>query len=83
MYLFFDNITNQEIPLVGVIYDPYRDEMFTALKGKGAYVNGHRMHVREDKTLHDSVVGYATNYIASIRRAMMRGVTAVGEYALR
>ena len=66
-----------------MIYDPYRDEMFTAIKDQGAFVNGKQMHVREDKTLHESVVGYATNYIAKIRKAMMRGVTAVGDYALR
>ena len=29
-------------PVLGLIYDPYRDEMFTALKGKGAYLNGTR-----------------------------------------
>ena len=28
------------IPLVGVVYDPYLDEMYTAIKGKGAYCNG-------------------------------------------
>lgn len=57
--------------------------MFTAIKGQGAFVNGHPMHVRQDKTLHESVVGYATNYVAPVRNAMMRGVIAVGNYALR
>ena len=65
-----------------MIYDPYRNEMFTAIKGQGAFVNGEPMHVREDATLHESVVGYATNYVANIRRAMMRGVTAIGDFAL-
>ena len=73
----------KEIPLVGVIYDPYRDEMFTAIKNGGSFLNGHPIHVREDKTLHDSVVGYATNYVENIRKTMMRGVIAVGDYALR
>ena len=27
---------------IGVIYDPYRDELFSARKGNGAYLNGHR-----------------------------------------
>ena len=29
-----------------------------------------------------NVVGYAMNYMAPIRHAMMRGVSAVGDYAL-
>ena len=69
--------------MVAVIFDPYRNEMYTAIRGHGAFLNSHPIHVREDATLHESVVGYATNYVAHVRRAMMRGVTAVGEYALR
>lgn len=56
--------------------------MYTVIKGHGSKMNGNPIHVRNDATLHESVVGYATNYMAPIRRVMMRGVTAVGEYAL-
>ena len=28
------------IPVLGVIYDPYRDELFAAVKGEGAFLNG-------------------------------------------
>lgn len=31
--------------VAGVIYDPLRDELFTAEKGKGAYLNGTPIHV--------------------------------------
>lgn len=31
--------------LLGVIYDFYRDEMFYAVEGTGAYLNGHAIHV--------------------------------------
>lgn len=34
-------------PYMGVIYNPYADEMFTAIKGKGAFLNGERIHVSE------------------------------------
>ena len=30
---------------IGVIYDPYRDELFSAHKGDGACLNGHRLPV--------------------------------------
>jgi myo-inositol-1(or 4)-monophosphatase len=35
-------IINQQQQL-GLIYDPVRDEMFTAIKGQGAYLNNHRI----------------------------------------
>lgn len=28
---------------IGVIYDPYRQELFSACKGRGAWLNGHRL----------------------------------------
>ena len=34
-------------PYIGIVYNPYRDEMFTALKGNGAYLNGSRIHVSD------------------------------------
>ena len=29
------------------VYNPYVDEMFTAVKGEGAYLNGRRLHVSD------------------------------------
>ena len=29
--------------MIGVIYDPYREELFSACKGRGAWLNGHRL----------------------------------------
>ena len=37
------------VPSVGVVYDPYLDEMYTAIKGCGAYVNGEKIHVNEKR----------------------------------
>ena len=31
--------------MVGVIYDPHRDELFTAVRDRGAYMNNERIHV--------------------------------------
>ncbi|MBE9917825.1 inositol monophosphatase [Paenibacillus donghaensis] len=42
--------------IVGVIYDPSRDEMFVAEKGKGAYVHGKRMKVSGETTLEQSLI---------------------------
>ncbi|MCR5263893.1 MAG: inositol monophosphatase [Clostridiales bacterium] len=35
----------------GVIYDPYAKEMYSAMKGKGAYLNGRRIRTRERELL--------------------------------
>lgn len=42
--------------LAGVTYDPLRDEMYTAEKGGGAYVNGRRIRVSSRRQLIDSIV---------------------------
>lgn len=35
------------VPVLGVVYNPYLDEMFYAEKGKGAYLNGKRIRASE------------------------------------
>jgi myo-inositol-1(or 4)-monophosphatase len=42
--------------VAGVIYDPTRDEMFSAEKGKGAQLNGQRAHVSSTPRLVESLV---------------------------
>lgn len=46
-------------PVLGVVYNPYRDEMYTAEKGKGAFLNGEQIHASED-TLSESLVVFGT-----------------------
>lgn len=45
--------------LAGAVYNPYVDEMFTALKGRGAFLNGRSIHV-SDAGLADSVVCFGS-----------------------
>jgi fructose-1,6-bisphosphatase/inositol monophosphatase family enzyme len=33
------------VPVIGVIYDPFTDNLYSAIKGKGAYQNNERIHV--------------------------------------
>ncbi|GAB6992277.1 inositol monophosphatase family protein [Paenibacillus pini] len=42
--------------IVGVIYDPSRDELFVAEKGKGCYVHGNRMEVSAEGRLSESLI---------------------------
>jgi len=41
--------------VAGVVYDPLRQEMFTAERGGGAYLNHHRIHVSKAGRLGDSL----------------------------
>jgi len=42
--------------IVGVVYDPSRDELFVAERGKGAYVHGRKMVVSPEATLGQSLI---------------------------
>ncbi|SDW69557.1 inositol monophosphatase family protein [Paenibacillus sp. CF384] len=64
--------------IVGVVYDPIRDELFVAEKGKGAYVRGRRMGVSAEETLRESLI--ATGFPADQEYALplnMRGLQAL------
>lgn len=44
------------VMVAGVIYEPLRDELFVAEKGKGAYLNGRRIHVASTSLLQESLI---------------------------
>ena len=46
---------NKEI-ICGIIYDPIKDEMFTAEKGNGSYLNNQRMRVSSRSKLEDCMI---------------------------
>jgi len=44
------------VVLTGGVYDPFRDELFMAMKGKGATCNGQRIRVTRKKKMIDSLM---------------------------
>lgn len=64
--------------IVGVIYDPFADELFVARKGEGAYLNGERIHVSTEATLPEALLatGFPTD-LAKARVLNMRGMMAL------
>ena len=46
---------NKEI-ICGIIYDPIKDEMFTAEKGNGSYLNNQRMRVSSRSKLENCII---------------------------
>ena len=41
----------------GVVYDPFKEELFTASKGEGAYLNNERMRVTSTNGLQNTLIG--------------------------
>ena len=48
--------------LAGVVYDPTRDELFSAQRGKGARLNGKPISVSANKTLPESMIATGFSY---------------------
>src|SRR4051812_20393606 len=44
-------------PVLCVILDPFLKRLFCAEKGKGAYLNGHQIHVNKNASLKKTVIG--------------------------
>lgn len=49
-------------PVLGVVYNPYRDEMFYAEEGKGAYLNGRRISISQNDLEHSVFCTAASLY---------------------
>jgi myo-inositol-1(or 4)-monophosphatase len=49
--------------VLGVTYDPFRDEAFCAEKGKGATLNGKRVAVSDKQELRDCLIGCDLGYV--------------------
>jgi myo-inositol-1(or 4)-monophosphatase len=50
--------------ICGAVYDPVRDELFSAARGAGAYCNGERLRVSEVDRLSDAllITGFPYNF---------------------
>jgi myo-inositol-1(or 4)-monophosphatase len=79
--------------VAGLVYDPVRDEMYSAEKGLGAYVNDRRLRVSARRQLADAVIGTGmplgargdrSTYLATLAAVMgaTSGVRRIGAAAL-
>src|SRR5580692_13042289 len=79
---------------IGVIYDPMRQEVFTAARGEGAHLENHRIRVSKQRGLDGALLAtgfpyredekYADNYFAMFRMltSMSAGIRRPGSAAL-
>ncbi|MBW3600111.1 MAG: inositol monophosphatase [Planctomycetes bacterium] len=66
-----------EQPVCGVIYNPIREDLYTAERGGGAFHNGRRVHVSPAERLDETLIGVGFYYD---RGAMMEAtLAAVGD----
>jgi myo-inositol-1(or 4)-monophosphatase len=50
-------LLHKGVPFQAVVYDPNRNELFTASKGVGAYLNDRRIRVSKVDKIEDSLIG--------------------------
>lgn len=49
-------------PCCGLVYDPLREEWFTAVRGDGAYLNGESIHVSDTAALEEALLATGFPY---------------------
>lgn len=86
-------IQQNDKPVHAVVYDPSKNELFTASRGRGAYLNDRRIRVTRCRRLEDALVGTGfpfrelgrlDQYMAQLGRMMgsSAGVRRAGAAAL-
>jgi len=63
--------------LLGLIYDPLRDEMFSAQKGKGAFLNGSPIHVSRKTSVQDALLAFDLGYVEDKGKKTLEFLTAL------
>lgn len=53
-------LCRQKEIVMGIIYDPFHDEIFSAVKGGGSFLNGKPIHVSSAHKLSETIIGIGT-----------------------
>jgi len=83
----------QKQPILGLIFEPNRDELFTAAKGQGAHLNGKPIQVSPEKSLSKSLLAtgfpyydfsYQDRYVELLKELMQssHGLRRMGAAAI-
>ncbi len=74
-------LAKDEEVVLGVVYDPTRDELFTAERGKGAQLNGRRIRVSAESELTHSLL--ATGFPYDLRESKVNNFDHFHNFAVR
>jgi myo-inositol-1(or 4)-monophosphatase len=64
-------------PLVGVVLDPTRDRLYTAIRGAGAFHRGTRLRVNDPVALDRALLATGFGYLAARREAQASLIAAL------
>lgn len=53
-------LCRQKEIVMGIVYDPFHDELFSAIKGEGSLLNGIPIHVSSAQKLSETIIGVGT-----------------------
>lgn len=73
-------LTRRGQPLVGVVFDPLRDECFFAERGRGAFLNGTRIRASKISTFDRAVIGYE---FSREQEPRARGLKLLAHFAMQ
>jgi len=78
-------LTKGEDVLLGIIYDPLRDELFSAQKGKEAFLNNNPICVSRKTTVQESLIGLDLGYVDEEGKRILEFITGLwpNMYAFR
>jgi myo-inositol-1(or 4)-monophosphatase len=68
-------------PILGVVYDPFRHEMFSAELGSGAFLNQRRIHVSSQTDLGQAVI--STGFPYDLRTNPRNNLAQFSQFQLR
>lgn len=67
--------------ILGIVYDPLREELFSAQKGKGSYLNKKRILVSKTKRISDSLL--ATGFAYDVHESPENNLNHFSNFTLR
>ncbi|XP_060863301.1 inositol monophosphatase 1-like [Metopolophium dirhodum] len=66
--------------IIGIVYNPIINQLFTAQKGEGAYLNNEKIQVSSTEDLQNAMFGHDINHKISVRN--FRGSRSLGSAAM-
>lgn len=73
-------VAQDGIPIVGAIYDPYRDEMFSAAQGQGARLNNQPVPPLAPTLLRNAIIGIDWAHAPHVRHRALTTIAALGPH---
>lgn len=75
-------LIENNVPVLGVVYNPFYNELFYAEKGKGAYLNGEKIHVSTAEKMINCLISAGTApYYKEISKENFEVIRSVYEHS--